>query len=79
MGGSTGVVAVVRVRVSYDEWYPVYSVEELAPPMLDGSDHYYVALTVSRETFDRWERISSEFGNMQDELRQLHDKHRKPR
>lgn len=59
----------MKIRISKGEWYPVYSHHE------DDGDFTNILVVVSKEQFQKWERIDKEFQEMQSELRQLYYSH----
>jgi hypothetical protein len=58
----------MKVKIDADEWYPVYTLEEV-----DRVYPYDVVVDVSMELFDRCTRVTAEFRQIQKELGKLCD------
>lgn len=57
----------MKISISNDEWYPVYSVE--CPPSKPG-----FAFEVDDETVARWQKAEADFDAVQDEIKAAYDK-----
>ena len=51
--------------IDEDEWWPVYEID---------TDTHETMVEISRELFERYEKVRAEFCLVQDELRAIHDK-----
>ena len=61
------------VFIDDDERYPVFSFQIIEPLKVEALNLWKqeYLLEISQETLDRWERISSDYNKMQDEMRKL--------
>ncbi len=57
----------MKVRIIADEWYPVFSICE---DDYDGVD----AVEITEEQHERWIRVSSEFDQVQSEMREAYNR-----
>lgn len=56
----------MKVRISEEEWYPVYSIYK------DDGNFINPLIEVSKEKYQEWERIDKEFQRIQMELSRLY-------
>jgi len=60
----------MKVKIERDEYYPFHSIEEM-PPEAE-SARFSVVVGVNKNTVKRWERVLSEFHDVQEEIEQVY-------